>query len=82
MDQMKLEEQFNVQVVQKALEMDASDQNHALHHFDASIKPPELRESFDNEVYGLKGASILNWIEKLIGNQSFKECMNKYVEDG
>lgn len=80
--QMRLRDQFNVHVLQKSLEMDSSDQSHALHHYDSAITPSHLRETFHDQIYALKGASMLNWIEDLIGKQKFQECMVEYVKEG
>lgn len=81
-DNMQLDEQFNIHVIQKSLNLDSSKDSRALVYVDPSATPQYLRETFYNEVYALKGASILKWIEYLVGEPKFQEGMIEYVNDG
>ncbi|XP_055602737.1 aminopeptidase N-like [Uranotaenia lowii] len=70
-------ELFNVEVVQRALAVDASDQTKAMNHPAAS--PDELMGLFNAVTYQ-KSASVLSMFRRIIGETYWQAGMKDYIE--
>lgn len=72
----ELDTQFNVEQLQRAFQLDASDNTHPLSN--NVNTPSEISGMFDNISYN-KGASILRMLYHIIGSDKFYATLKHYV---
>lgn len=80
MPSLEISEQFNTDVLQSALQYDNTVMSHPVLP-DNLYLPDDISDVLVDELYGLKGAAILRWIEVLVGKDTFQDSLRLIITE-
>lgn len=77
--ELSLNQLFNTEILQAALQLDTSYGARPVLPEDI-FEHEDIQDVIDNEIYGKKGATILRWIQTLIGDQKFQISLMEFIK--